>query len=112
MDFIEKLQKIGELKNMVRMIEALAEMKYEDYENLNIDSDQMKNSGIDLLFPFWRNGWIEIRETERKGKDRHMKEYALRVCLEEITAYFDQKNSQHIRLSGSNICRQNTDIPA
>jgi len=111
-EFIEYLQKIGELNNMVRIIEGLAEMKNEEYENLKIDSDLTSNSGIDLLFPFWRNGWIEIRETERKGKDRHMKEYALLIRLEEIAAYFDQKNRQHIGLSRPTVSRQNTEIPA
>lgn len=112
MEFIEYLQKIGELQNTVRMIESLADMRNIEYEDLNIESDQKNNRGIDLLFPFWQNGWIEIRETDRRGKNWHIKEYALLFRLEEIGAYFDQKNHQRIRSSAYTMSKQKARITA
>ncbi|MBK7385367.1 MAG: hypothetical protein IPI63_01015 [Methanothrix sp.] len=164
MEFIECLQKIGELKNMVRMIDSLAEIKNNGYEWLhiepnigsniglnigsdiglnngsdiglnngsdiglnigsdiglnngsdirlnngsdiglnnssNIKSNRTNNNGIDLLYPFWQNGWIQIRETERKGKDWHIKEYSLSIRLEEIVAYFEQDSHERLLSAG------------
>ena len=132
MEFIECLQKIGELKNMVRMIDSLAEIKNNGYEgphivanigsnigpnigsdiglnngsdiglnnSSNIKSNRTNNNGIDLLYPFWQNGWIQIRETDRKGKDWHIKEYSLLIRLEEIVAYFEQDNHERLLSAG------------
>jgi len=110
--FVENLQKIGELQNTVRMIDSLAEMKNVEYGDLNIESNKKNNSGIDLLLPFWQNGWIEIRETDRRGKNWHIKEYALLFRLKEIAAYFEQKKHQRIRSSAYTMSEQNARITA
>lgn len=112
MEFIEYLQKIGELQNTVRMIDSLAGMRNDESDELNIGPNQVNNNGIGLLFPFWRNGWIEIRETDRRGKDWHIKEYALSVRLDEISAYFEQERRQQFGSSGYPISKQNAQIPA
>ncbi len=112
MEFIEYLQKMGELQNMVRMIDSFAEMRDREYDVPNIESNQVNNNGIDLLFPFWRNGWIEIREIDKRRKDWHIKEYTLRVRLDEIAAYFEQENPQQFNSSVYTICKRNAQIHA
>jgi hypothetical protein len=84
MEFIEYLQKMGELQNILRMI----------------DSYNVENSGFHMLYSFWRKGWIEIRETDKRRKDWHIKEYALLVRLEEIAAYCAQEKHHSLSLSG------------
>lgn len=110
LEFVEYLQKIGELQNTVRIIDSFSETRAEEGEAQHSEFYQANKSGIDLLFPFWRKGWIEIRETERKGKDRQIKEYALLLHLEEIADYFSQEKDHRTRSSGYPLSKQNSGI--
>lgn len=110
LEFVEYLQKIGELQNTVRIIDSISLMSSEEVEAQDNEFYQANKSGIDLLFPFWRKGWIEIRETERKGKDRQIKEYALLLHLEEIADYFSQEKDHRTRSSGYPLSKQNSGI--
>lgn len=110
LEFVEYLQKIGELQNTVRIIDSFSETRAEEGEAQHNEFYRANKSGIDLLFPFWRKGWIEIRETERKGKDRQIKEYALLLHLEEIADYFSQEKDHRTRSSGYPLSKQNSGI--
>ena len=103
MEFVEYLQKIGELHNTLRMIDRLRERHSEDYKELDLEHHNQKidhqkierESGFNMLFSFWRKGWIEIREIDRRGKDWHRKEYTLLVRLEQIVEYCASKNDSY-----------------
>ena len=110
LEFVEYLQKIGELQNTVRIIDSFSETKAEKGEAQHNEFYRANKSGIDLLFPFWRKGWIEIRETERKGKDRQIKEYALLLHLEEIADYFAQEKDHRTRSSGYPLSKRDSGI--
>lgn len=107
LEFVEYLQKIGELQNTVRIIDSFSEMRAEENEAQHNEFCQANKSGVDLLFPFWQKGWIEIRETDRRGKDRQIKEYALLLHLEEIADYFAQEEHHSSRSSGYPLSKQN-----
>ena len=110
LEFVEYLQKIGELQNTVRIIDSFSETRAEEGEAQHNEFYRANKSGIDLLFPFWRKGWIEIRETERKGKDRQIKEYALLLHLEEIADYFAQEKDHRTRSSGYPLSKRDSGI--
>ena len=63
-----------------------------------------------MLFFSWQKGWIEIRETERRGKDWHRKEYALLVQLEEIAAYCAQEKSRGFKPAGYSLSEQDVEV--
>ena len=110
MEFIEYLQKIGELHNIMKIIDSISVKKTENCEKLHTELDESNMSGIDMLFFSWQKGWIEIRETERRGKDWHRKEYALLVQLEEIAAYCGQENSRGFKPSGYSLSEQDVEV--
>ena len=76
-EFIEYLQKMGELHNILRMIDSFNGMNEKDCSELDTGRYYEEKSGFNMLFSFWRKGWIEIRETERRRKDWPIKEYTL-----------------------------------
>jgi len=45
-----------------------------------------------MMYSFWRRGWIEIRETEKKDEKKPGKEYSIRVRLKKITEYFGEES--------------------
>ena len=106
MEFIKYLQKMGELHNILRMIDSFYGMNGMDCSELDTRHYTVENSEFIMLFPFWRKGWIEIRETERRRKDWHIKEYALLVRLDEIAAYCAQEKHQGFSPSDYPMPRQ------
>jgi len=94
LEFIEYLQKMGELRNILRMIDSFNGMNEKDCSELDTGRYYGEKSGFDMLLSFWRKGWIEIRETDRRRKDWHIREYSLLVRLEEIAAYCAQEKHQ------------------
>ena len=44
-----------------------------------------------MMYSFWRRGWIEIREIERKRENGHGKEYVIRVRLRRIVEYLGEQ---------------------
>jgi predicted transcriptional regulator len=112
MEFIEYLQKMGELHNILRMIDSFYGMNGMDCSELDTGHYNVENSEFIMLFSFWRKGWIEIRETERRRKDWHIKEYALLVRLDEIAAYCAQEKHQDQGFSPSDYPMPRQDIEA
>lgn len=112
MEFIEYLQKIGELHNILRMIDSFNESEAEGRADLNSGQHSEKEGEFNMLFSFWRKGWIEIRETDRRGKDWHRKEYALLIRLEEISAYCSEKKRHGVRASGYPMPGHNMEVIA
>lgn len=100
-EFVEYLQKIGELDSTVRMIYSLSSSG-DGYSIELQNRDYPEIAGVNgLLFSFWQRGWIEIRERDRKGKDWHKKEYSLLVRLDEIADYCAQEKNHR------KSCRKN-----
>jgi hypothetical protein len=106
MEFIEYLQKMGELHNILRMIDSFYSMNGMDCSELDTGHYNVEKGGFDMLLSFWRKGWIEIRETDRRRKDWHIKEYALLVRLDEIAAYCAQGKHQGFSPSDYPMPRQ------
>ena len=105
-EFIEYLQKMGELHNILRMIDSFYSMNGMDCSELDTGHYNVEKGGFDMLLSFWRKGWIEIRETDRRRKDWPIKEYTLLVRLEEIAAYCAQKKHQGFSPSDYPMPRQ------
>ncbi len=106
LEFIEYLQKMGELRNILRMIDSFNGMNEKDCSELDTGRYYGEKSGFDMLLSFWRKGWIEIRETDRRRKDWHIREYSLLVRLEEIAAYCAQEKHQGFSPSEYPMLRQ------
>ncbi len=112
LEFIEYLQKIGELQNIVRMIHSFSDQEFENGEAILTGRDQEKVSADKIIYSFWQMGWIEIRETDRKGKHKHGKEYALKISLEEIAEYFAQEKQHRFNRAGYPISRHDVKVSA
>lgn len=112
MEFVEYLQKIGELHNILKMINSFNERECEACAELRSGRYNEKEGGFNMLFSFWKKGWIEIRETDRRGRDWHRKEYALLIRLEEIAAYCSQKKCQSVRASEYTMPGRNMELVA
>ena len=106
LEFIEYLQKMGELHNILRMKDSFNGMNEKDCSELDTGRYYEEKSGFNMLFSFWRKGWIEIRETDRRRKDWPIKEYTLLVRLEEIAAYCAQEKHQGFSPSDYPMPRQ------
>jgi len=94
------------------MIDSFNGMNEKDCSELDTGRYYEEKSGFNMLFSFWRKGWIEIRETDRRRKDWHIKEYALLVRLDEIAAYCAQEKHQDQGFSPSDYPMPRQDIEA
>ncbi len=89
-DFIEALQKLGELQSTARMINCLSHQEDESWQGLQEDSGTGEQDEYRMLNAFWQMGWIEVREITKQSKSGLRRRYVLKVCLEEIVEYLKQ----------------------
>jgi len=92
-EFIEYLQKMGELHNILRMIDSFYSMNGMDCSELDTGHYNVEKGGFDMLLSFRRKDW-------------HIKEYALLVRLDEIAAYCAQGKHQGFSPSDYPMPRQ------
>ena len=91
LEFIEYLQKLGELKSLTRMITNLSYQENEDRERSKASDEQKERDASKLMYLFWQRGWIEIREIETKRENGQRKDYVIKVSLEKIVEYLVEK---------------------
>ena len=91
LEFIEYLQKLGELKSLTRMITNLSYQENEDWERSKAGDEQNERDASKLMYFFWQRGWIEIREIETKRENGQGKDYVIKVSLKKIVEYLGEK---------------------
>ena len=90
LEFIEYLQKLGELQSITRMIarlcsqEGAALIRAERYGQDEAEASRM-------LFLFWKKRWIEVKEIEKKREDGLLREYVIKLSLNKIADYLGEK---------------------
>ena len=98
-DFIEALQKLGELKSMARMIARLSYQEDESWQVMEGNLDPGEQDECRMMHAFWQMGWIEVREITNLSKSGLRRKYVLKVCLEEIAGYFKQETLRRSSLA-------------
>jgi len=91
-EFLEVLQKLGELSNLRRLIDGLASSEGDLEPGIHSRADG-RPSGTEL-HSFWTNGWIELIEIGRESKRGPTKQYRLQVRLDKINVHFQQDRLQ------------------
>jgi predicted transcriptional regulator len=91
LEFIEYLQKLGELQSITRMITNLSSQENESWEKTKSGYEQQEKDASKMIYSFWRRGWIEIREIEKKRETGQGKEYIIKVRLKKIVEYFGEE---------------------
>jgi len=86
-EFIEYLQKLGELQSITRMITDLSYQENEAWERSEAINKQQEIDASKMMYSFWQRGWIEIREIEKKRENGQVKEYIITVSLKKIVEY-------------------------
>ena len=112
LEFIEYLQKFGELQSLSRMIIDLSHLENDAWKRSETGIEKHERDASKMMYSFWRRGWIEIRETERKNEKRPGKEYSIRVRLKKIIEYFGEE--KHTGSVGSEyiFLGQEAQVPA
>jgi predicted transcriptional regulator len=92
LEFIEYLQKLGELQSLSRMIIDLSHLENDAWKRSETGIEKHERDASKMMYSFWQRGWIEIRETEKKDEKKPGKEYSIRVRLKKITEYFREES--------------------
>jgi predicted transcriptional regulator len=92
LEFIEYLQKLGELQSLSRMIIDLSHLENDAWKRSETGIEKHERDASKMMYSFWQRGWIEIRETEKKDEKKPGKEYSIRVRLKKITEYFGEES--------------------
>ena len=86
LEFIEYLQKLGELQSITRMIARLCGQEDAALKRA-ARYGQEETEASRMLFLFWQKRWIEVKEIEKKREDGLMREYVITLSLNKIVDY-------------------------
>jgi predicted transcriptional regulator len=111
-DFIETLQKLGELQSMTRIIARLSHQEDESCQVMEENLDPGEQDGFSIMHAFWQMCWLEVREITKQSKCGLRRKYVLKVCLEEIAVYFKQENLRRSSLARETFQVQKQKVPA
>ena len=102
-EFIEYLQKLGELQSITRMITDLSYQENEAWERSEAINKQQEIDASKMMYSFWQRGWIEIREIEKKRENGQVKEYIITVSLKKIVEYLFSGQKTSIPALGADL---------
>lgn len=91
LEFIEYLQKLGELQSIKRMITNLSYQEDEAWERSKAGHEQQERDASKMMYSFWQRGWIEIREIEKERENGQGKDYVIKVRLKKIVEYLGEE---------------------
>jgi predicted transcriptional regulator len=112
LEFIEYLQKLGELQSITRMIANLSYQENEAWERSEGVYEQQEREASKIMYPFWQRGWIEIREIEKKRDNGQAKEYVITISLKMIVEYFGKEKLARSARSKYSLSGQEMPVPA
>jgi predicted transcriptional regulator len=104
LEFIEYLQKLGELQSITRMIaklcgqEDVAIKRSEKYRQEHVQGNTETSK---MMYIFWKKRWIEVREIEKKRDNGLFREYIVKLSLKEIVDYLAEAEMRRSGKSGS-----------
>jgi hypothetical protein len=92
-DFLDVLQKLGELGRLQTLIYRL-EGRDEEAPDCHPDchpwtEEELGRNRAGALHTFWDRGWIEVREIHTERKSGPVRQYRVQVRLDKIGQYFD-----------------------
>lgn len=101
MEFINDLQSLGELQNVIRIIAQRSSL---DLSKIEMPSD---NTGLNLenlekstaIRALWENGSIELREAKKLRKGILKRAFKLSIDLDKISRHFEEEKVQRSVLS-------------
>ena len=86
------------IKNLETTVTNLSYQENEAWERSEGVYKQQERDASKMMYSFWRRGWIEIREIDKKRENGHGNEYIIRVRLRRIVEYFgEQKQTRSAR---------------
>jgi len=90
-EFINDLQSLGELQNVIRLIA----------QRSSIDLEKLEASTA--MRALWENGSIKLHEAKRIRKGTLKSAFKLSIDLDKISYYFEQERIQRSNLSSENV---------
>ncbi len=111
-DFIETLQKLGELQNMTRMIARLSYQEDQSCQVMEENLDPGEKDDFRIMHDLWQMGWLEVREITMQSKNGLRRKYVLKVCLEEVARFFEQEKLRRSSLAKETFQAQKERVPA
>jgi predicted transcriptional regulator len=112
LEFIEYLQKLGELQSITRMITNLSNQEDEAWERSKAGYEQQERDASKMVYSFWQRGWIEIREIETKRENGQGKDYVIKVRLKKIVEYLEEEKRTRSARSKYVFSGQKMPVPA
>lgn len=96
MEFINDLQSLGELQNVIRIIaqKSSADLSKIDlpHDDSRIDLEKLEASTA--IRTLWENGSIELREAKRMRKGILKRAFKLSIDLDKISRHFEEEKIQ------------------
>jgi predicted transcriptional regulator len=111
-DFVEALQKLGELQSMTRMIVRLSYQEDESWQVRDENLDPGEQDDLRIMHDLWQMGWLEVREITVQSKNGLRRKYVLKVCLEEIARFFEQEKLRRSSMVKEPFQAQKERVPA
>jgi len=102
LEFIEYLQKLGELQSIARMIARLCgqdEPAIKMSEKYGQEFLKKETISSRMMYLFWQKRWIEVREIEKRRDYGLMREYVITLNLKDIFDYVGD-----VKMEGSSGC--------
>ena len=108
MEFINDLQSLGELQNVIRLI---AQRSSIDLSNVDVKPD---DTNIDLekleantaMRALWENGSIELHEAKKIRRGTLKRAFKLSINLDKISRHFEQERTQRAILSKEGVSHE------
>ncbi len=105
MEFINDLQSLGELQNVIRLIAQRSSINLSNVDVISDDTniDLEKLEATTAMRKLWENGSIELREAKRIKKGTLKRAFKLSINLDKISRHFEQEKTQKSILSEEGI---------
>ncbi len=101
MEFINDLQSLGELQNVIRLIASRSSINLSSVDVKSDDTslDLEKLESNTTMRALWENGSIELHEAKRIRKGTLRRAFKLSIDLDKISHHFEQERTQRSILS-------------
>ena len=105
MEFINDLQSLGELQNVIRLIAQRSSIAPSnvDVRSDNTVIDHEKLEASTAMRALWENGSIKLHEAKRLRKGTLRSAFKLSINLDKISSYFEQERIQGSNLSSEDL---------
>jgi predicted transcriptional regulator len=91
LEFIDALRSLDVQRNVASLITYLASVGEATSREIEVGTDLRQPEVSIGMRTLHENNWVNERDVKKEGKGRPMKVYKLRVPIDEIIEYFEDK---------------------